>query len=142
MEQQELDLQKKKHWTEQPREWFYNIPIEPWDVEITDVHSIVILPEDHLHDSGWGCMSFVLIDEENDKVLGRIGGGSYAVYIGGIAPTQPNSWIIDCLPVSQLLRIHLLGQQEIRAGQALSSFEIFAKYPSDSSAIAADADGR
>ena len=74
--------------------------------------SFVIVPTDELHDSGWGCMKFVLLDKMRN-VIGSIGGYSDVIHIDGIGgygrwsdrvPMEipPKGWIIDCLPCGYL----------------------------------------
>ena len=77
--------------------------------------SFVIIPTGNLHDSGYGCMEFVLVDK-NDEPLGKVGGGCDIVNIDGIGgygykldeyegfdhKIAPKGWTIDCLPCGYL----------------------------------------
>ena len=51
-------------------------------------HSFVIIPverdgEIDLHDSGWGCMEFCLVNNDLEPI-GKVGGGSDVVNLDGI----------------------------------------------------------
>lgn len=79
-----------------------------------DFNGIIIVPTHELHDSGYGCMKFVLLN--NDKIVGCVGGGSDIIHINGIGgygiffnmeeydkavstgKVNVVSWSIDCLP--------------------------------------------
>lgn len=88
-----------------------------------------------LHDSGYRCMNFIAC--KDDKPLCKLSGCSDVLHFDGIGgygyqwtkkggvPEKviPAGWTIDCLPESGLLRIFCSGY--IRAGNALSSFEIY-----------------
>ena len=75
--------------------------------------SFVIVPTGELHDSGWSCMKFVLLDKLRN-VIGSIGGYSDVIHIDGIGgygrrwsdrvpmAVPPKSWTIDCLPCGYL----------------------------------------
>ena len=75
--------------------------------------SFVIVPTGQLHESGWGCMKFVLLNKS--KIIGSIGGYSDVIHIDGIGgygrwdgqgwvpkEVPPKSWAIDCLPCGYL----------------------------------------
>jgi len=95
--------------------------------------SFVVLPERYKHDSGFQCMSFILLNK--DKVVGKVGGGSDVFHLNGIGGYGKNplkytfnkriDWNIDCLPKSKLLRFwsfqYNLSCDEI----SLSDFSIY-----------------
>lgn len=72
----------------------------------------IIIPTKEMHDSGFMCMKFALV--QHDKVVGCVGGGSDVVNINGIGgygkdymsaiTSQKVDWRIDCLP-NGLLRL-------------------------------------
>lgn len=78
--------------------------------------SFVIVPTDELHDSGWGCMKFVLLSKR--EIVGSVGGWADVIHFDGIGgygrwsdwvptktvPTKipPKGWSIDCLPCGYL----------------------------------------
>lgn len=76
--------------------------------------SVVLVPMDYEHDSGYLCMKFVLLNEEQ-KIVGVVGGGSDVVNLNGIGGygwhmqyfDNPRcfGWSIDCLPKSQCMRL-------------------------------------
>lgn len=110
---------------------------EKWDKEFGSFRALVIIPEDELHDSGYKCMSFLLL-KTSDEIIARIGGGSDVVHINGISGRgwnwinkadkgnmiKPIDWSIDILPVSGLAR--LFCSYELKVRPPCSSFEVFA----------------
>lgn len=119
--------------TEMSREDFEKVPERKhFDEQIGLFYSLVILPMDYLHDSGYKCMDFIAVDE-NDEPICKLSGcsdvlhldgiGGFGKYNGSIADNRPiEGWSIDCLPCG-LLRVFCKGQ--IEAGYAVSSFEVF-----------------
>ena len=98
---------------------FEMLPHREWREEI-EFDSMVILPgkAKDLHDSGYRCMDFVAV--KNNEPLCLLAGGSDVIHIDGIGgygkdwfkkygcvPSQISifGWSIDCLPKSGLLRI-------------------------------------
>lgn len=87
-----------------------------------EFHSFVIIPVESdgeivLHDSGWGCMEFCLVNNDMEPI-GKIGGGSDVINLDGIGGFGPHrnliswssfpslvsvkGWSIDCLPCGYL----------------------------------------
>ena len=97
--------------------------------------SLVLIPTDVEHDSGYLCMDFVSVDN-HDEPIERLSGCSDVLHINGIGGygdwrstsipkmIPPVPWSIDCLPKSGYLR--LFCGQVLTCGDALSSFEVFA----------------
>ena len=94
--------------------------------------SFVILPEKSKHDSGFQCMSFILLNK--DKIVGKVCGRSDVLHLNGIGGYGKDilnpfnkriDWNIDCLPKSKLLRFwsfqYNLSCDEI----GLSDFSIY-----------------
>ncbi len=117
------------------RQDFKKLPYAKWDEEII-CDSLIILPSRSLHDSGYRCLSFVVV--KDGKPLCLISGGSDVIHIEGIGGfgdrwlekynecpdlVPPTEWGVDCLAKSGLLRLFCRGK--IKCGLALSSFEIF-----------------
>jgi len=74
--------------------------------------SIVIVPTNDKHDSGYRCMKFILIGK--DGIVGVVSGWSDVVHINGIGGygkdvrvemVKPIGWSIDCLTKSRCLRL-------------------------------------
>lgn len=102
------------------------LPHRKWSEEIV-CRSIVILPLRRKHDSGFRCMDFVAVDDQN-QAMGLLAGGSDVVHIdgiGGLKQIKHSAWNIDCLPKSGLLRLFPLGSRKIICGPAYSSFEVW-----------------
>jgi len=107
--------------------------------------SFVIIPVENedgtidLHDSGYGCMEFCLVDNDNNPIC-RIGGGTDVVNIDGIGGygadwlsegrvprlVQVHGWSIDLLPCGYL-RMFARGVLFLRDGFVGSNFEVFAE---------------
>jgi len=91
------------------REEFENLDYyKPTD----EFDGVVIIPTNELHDSGFRCMKFALIN--GSEVVGCVGGGSDIIHLNGIGgfgkynkdfdetlktgKTRRIDWAIDCLP--------------------------------------------
>ncbi|MBT7928783.1 hypothetical protein HN682_02535 [Candidatus Peregrinibacteria bacterium] len=104
--------------------------------------SFLILPglgsKSSLHDSGYRCMSVILLASDN-AILGEYSGGSDVLHVDGIggygkdwlnkygtvpAAIPPSGWSIDCLARSGLLRVFPSSGQ-VEFGCALSSLEFY-----------------
>ena len=103
--------------------------------DIGKFSALVIIPQDYAHDSGWMCMDFVAVNENeepicrlsgNSDVLHVDGIGGYGNWRGGELPSRinPKGWRIDCLPCGYL---RLFSDCTLTAGPARSDFEIYAK---------------
>jgi len=118
------------------RKDFEKLSHREWNEDIGEFDSLIILPLKKRHDSGYRCLDFVAV--KNDEPICLLSGCSDVVHIEGVGgfgydwrykyPTcphlvPPTQWSIDCLPVSGLLRLFCRGK--IRVGTASSSFEIY-----------------
>ena len=78
-----------------------------------DFNGIIIIPTGEIHESGFGCMKFILLNR--DQVVGCVGGCSDVININGIGGYGKNTdeairtqkvpivdWMIDCLPCGYL----------------------------------------
>lgn len=103
-----------------------------FDDDIGLFYSLVIIPMDYLHDSGYRCMDFVAVDI-HDKPICRLSGCSDVIHFDGsggygkefdvgVKSRPIEGWRIDCLPCG-LLRIFCNGW--IEAGNAVSDFSIY-----------------
>lgn len=118
------------------KEDFEKVPErDGWSKDVGEFSSLVIIPMDYAHDSGWMCMDFVAVNKEDEPicklsgcsdVLNLDGIGGYGNWRTGELPRriEPKGWTIDCLPCGYL---RLFSRSTLTAGPALSSFEIYAK---------------
>ena len=120
-----VNKMKKADFEKVPQRTGFNSPVQ-------DFYSLVIIPERHLHESGFRAMSFVAVDKNGEPIV-RMSGysdilnidgiGGYGEYHGFLADSRPvQGWEIDCLKCGYT-RIYCKGK--LRAGADLSSFEIF-----------------
>lgn len=106
--------------------------------EQVEFNSLVIVPTNEVHDSGFGCMKYILVNKEQE-IVGITGGGSDVVHINGICNGGINrdynpknkggkgyDWRIDCLPASKCLRI-FCSKTLIASPCVISDFEFFVK---------------
>lgn len=127
----------KEHKTKSYHYWtkkeLQALPLREWGEDIGEFDSLIILPTEHLHDSGFWCMDFVAV--KGAEPFCRLSGRSDVIHIDGIGgygertqnvPTiiPPKGWSIDCIKKSKLLRIFSDGK--LKAGSALSSFDLYA----------------
>lgn len=136
-------VQKTKKVTEMSIEDFKKLPFRSKNINLSDIGSIVILPTDEMHDSGFMCMDFVAVDV-NLYPICRLSGCSDALHLDGIGgygkPKDgfrfmndsiiPKGWSIDCLPCG-LLRVFSRYKLDVN-DIALSSFEIFSEVQDES----------
>ncbi len=120
------------------KEDFKKVPErDGWSKDIGEFSSLVIIPQDYTHDSGWKGMDFVAANKEGEPIcrlsgcfdvlnLDGIGGYGYRNWRLGELPNciEPKGWSIDCLPCGYL---RLFSRSTMTAGTALSNFEIYAK---------------
>jgi len=128
------------------REEFEQLPERGWCEEIGPFDSLVIMPNEEIHESGYRCMGFVAV--LHSVAICKIGGGSDIVHVEGIGgmgqwgitkfyrnggkmPHLVDSWSIDCLKVSGYLRLFPQQPFYMRAGTATSSFEVFSVPPAE-----------
>lgn len=101
--------------------------------------SVIIVPMDYLHDSGYRCMKFILCNDYKDEIVGVVGGGSDVIHLDGIGGYGLNyseglatgkspcvGWELDCL-VCGCLRLFTSGKMRmtLRDGIICSSFEVY-----------------
>jgi hypothetical protein len=126
----EKQIKPVDDWT---RKDFESLPVRKWNEDVGEFDNLVILPTRRLHDSGFRCMDFVAV--RGSEPLCRLSGCSDVIHIDGIGGfgewhgtvpklIPPKHWSIDCLKKSGLLRIFC--NKKLKAGEALSSFELFA----------------
>lgn len=115
------------------REEFENLDyFEPTD----EFNGVVIIPTNELHDSGFGCMKFALIN--HGEVVGCVGGGSDVIHLNGIGGYGKDfnktlkigmvkriDWSIDCLS-NGLIRLFCSYKLDIDEF-ILSDFNLYVK---------------
>ena len=108
------------------------------DAEFT---SLIIVPMDELHDSGFRAMKFILCNKW--EIVGVVGGWSDVMHINGIggygrhwsdamkSGTVPVvGWCIDCMPASGCLRLY--SRKTCRCSDWFGSdFEFFVEEEKD-----------
>ena len=80
--------------------------------------AVVIVPTNNIHDSGYRCMKYILLDPQTDTIVGVLGGGSDVIHINGFNGFGLNyeqaiktrkapviGWRIDCLRESGCVRL-------------------------------------
>ena len=105
--------------------------------EEKEFYSLVVIPKDEIHDSGYRCMDFVSVSKDGEPMV-RLSGCSDVLHINGIGgyghwkpntgiPNKitPVAWSVDCLKESGYIR--LFSDRPLTCGHVLSSFEIFAE---------------
>jgi len=122
---------------EMTRKDFESLPHRNWDKDVI-CNSLIVLPMRRMHDSGYRCMDFVAVVE--NEAICLLSGCSDVIHVDGIGgygddwlkkygtvPSKiaPSGWSIDCLPKSGLLRMWP-SSGKILCGSALSSFEMYA----------------
>lgn len=95
---------------------------------------LVIIPTGELHDSGYGCMTFVAVDKNGEPIC-KFGGNSDVVHINGMLgigewrgeipkEIKPESWSIDMLPCGYI-RLFPRSDMYFTAPYIVSDFEIY-----------------
>ena len=86
-----------------------DLPITPSSEIVNQPYNqIIIVPTENIHDSGYLCMKYVLVEvgkEYPPKIVGVVGGWSDVLHLGQGARTPKAN--IDCLPNSECLRLIL-----------------------------------
>lgn len=91
--------------------------------EDSEFNSIIIVPTDEIHDSGFRCMKFILLD--NMTIVGVVGGWSDVIHPNGIGNyglnwkeyygTRKVPYIgisMDCLKTSGCIRLMMSGKYQ------------------------------
>ena len=122
---------------EMTREDFEKVPCRKNFMDtVPTFRSLIIIPTDEEHDSGYMCMEFVAVGKDDEPIV-RMPACSDVLNINGIGGygnwkateciprmIPPIGWSIDCLPKSGYLR--LFCGQDLTCGDSLSNFEVYA----------------
>lgn len=110
-----------------------SVPDMEWNEIRNDFDSLILVPTEQVHDTGFRCMEFVGCIGETP--VAKMSGCSDIVHIGGIGGFNkfpigsriiPVGWSIDCLNKTGLMRLFVDPTHKLENSSALSSFEIFA----------------
>ena len=101
-------------------------------------NGFIIVPTGELHDSGWGCMKFVLT--HYGEIVGCVGGYSDVVHLNGIGGygkdflqglasgmTAVVDWSIDLLPEAGCVRVFCSQELVLDEWAILSDFDVYTK---------------
>ena len=87
-----------------------DLPITPLSEIVNQPYNqIIIVPTENIHDAGYLCMKYVLVEvgkEYPPKIVGVVGGWSDVLHLGWGTKEAPKA-NIDCLPNSECLRLIL-----------------------------------
>ena len=101
--------------------------------------SVIIVPMDYLHDSGYRCMKFILCNDHKGEIVGVVGGGSDVIHLDGIGGYGLDfdrglntgmcpcvGWKLDCLACGCLRLFPSSNlRMTLRDGIICSSFEVY-----------------
>lgn len=102
-----------------------------WHDESQTFNSLLIVPRGDLHDSGWMCMVFIaLLDNEpvgyfdcGSDVISLDECGGYGPYSGWVI--IPKSWRMDMTP-GGILRLFVMNANYELKAEGLSDFKVYA----------------
>lgn len=107
---------------------FYALPARKWDDTTGEFQSLVLLPMRGKHDSGYGFIDVVGVNQKAEVPMIRLSGcsdvvnlngGTYAGWLAYSTQKHPCEWCIDLLYRSKLF--NLFTHRAITVGAALSS---------------------
>lgn len=107
---------------EMTRQEIERVQNRKWNEDIGEFDSLIILPMEDVHDSGFRVMDFVAVAD--GMPLRRLSGCSDVLHLDGIGgfgigginrydqklPKIPAAWSIDCLKISGLIRLFTHGK--------------------------------
>jgi hypothetical protein len=125
-------MKSKNKVSNMTRKQLEKIPVKQWDATVK-FSSMVLLPTSNVHDSGYGIIKVIYVDEEDHPIC-KTGGCSDVINLNGIGGLSlrnkehlKSAWCIDLLPKSGLFRIWDGLSNQLESGLDLSSLEIFSK---------------
>lgn len=127
------------HINDMTKEDFNKVPVyDGTNADLNDFRSLVIIPTGDLHDSGFMCMEYCMVNQELEP-LARVSGVSDVLHLDGIGgygdwdPSKgapklivPKGWNIDCLPCGYL-RLFSRNGMFFNSKFFGSSVEVYAK---------------
>lgn len=79
-----METEEKKKVFNMTKEDFEEIPERgEWSRDIGEFDSLIIIPQNHVHDSGWMCMDFVAVNKDGEPIC-RLSGCSDVLNLDGI----------------------------------------------------------
>lgn len=115
-----------------------NVSDMEWDEIRNDFDSLILVPTEQVHDSGFRCMEF--IGCIGNRPIAKMSGCSDVIHIGGIGGYDkfpigsrilPVGWSIDCLNKTGLMRLFVDQPHKIENGSSTSSFNIYSNKKTD-----------
>lgn len=117
------------------KEDFAQVPMVEDPYTAPSFSSLVIIPTENEHDSGWICMEFVAVDGRGNPMF-KMSGYSDVLHLDGIGGygdwyergvsrpelIEPKSWCFDCLPCGY---IRLMCNRPMKYGGGISDFQIY-----------------
>lgn len=115
--------------TKMKKKDFESVPVRSTiSAEVPAFYSLVIIPTNKFHSSGFKIMKFVVCDSQGEPMF-MIHGCTDSIHINGIGgscsnnpPGRQTPWMIDCLPCGYL---RLFSDKPVTCGMAVSDFEVF-----------------
>ena len=112
------------------------VPLITNELALKKFTGFVIVPTGDIHDSGYGCMRFVLT--RGNEIIGAVGSFCDVVHLNGIGGygrcwhssfesrmVPVIGWSIDLLPASGCVRVFTDHRLDIDLDFIFSSFEVF-----------------
>lgn len=117
------------------KEDFKKVPFRNTETNLDNFYSLVIIPTEDMHDSGYRCMDFVAVNSSREPIC-RLSGCSDILDIDGIGGYGLNgvlsdkvdnkAWQIDCLPCGYL-RIYPRTGYKLQVNNIpVSNFSLYA----------------
>lgn len=117
------------------KEDFEKVPFRNTETNLDNIYSVVIIPTENMHDSGYRCMDFVAVNSIQEPVC-RLSGCSDILAIDGTGGYGLNgvlsdkvdnkAWEIDCLPCGYLRIYPRTGYKLKVDSLPLSNFSLYA----------------
>ena len=109
----------------------------PYIPDNLEFNGIIIVPMKEIHDSGFGCMKFILL--EDTEIVGVCGGFNDAIHLNGFGgygldydkENDPQTvhrvdWSIDILPKSKCVRLFCSNRLQL-PDAVFEAFSVYSK---------------